>query len=66
MSCFMRNPQRVFSAEELMEKIWGWDSAAEINVVWTNIAYLRRKLEHLRANVQIQSLRGAGYRIIEV
>lgn len=66
MSCFMRNPQRVFSAEELMEKIWGWDGAAEINVVWTNIAYLRRKLEHLRANVQIQSLRGAGYRIIEV
>ena len=66
MSCFMRNPQRVFSAEELMEKIWGWECAAEINVVWTNIAYLRRKLEHLRANVQIQSLRGAGYRIIEV
>lgn len=66
MSCFMRNPQRVFSAEELMEKVWGWDSAAEINVVWTNIAYLRRKLEHLHANVQIQSLRGAGYRIIEV
>lgn len=65
MSCFMRNPQRVFSAEELMEKIWGWESTAEINVIWTNIAYLRRKLEQLQANVQIQSLRGAGYRIIE-
>lgn len=65
MSCFMRNPQRVFSADELMEKIWGWDSRAEINVIWTNIAYLRRKLEQIKANVQIQSLRGAGYRIIE-
>lgn len=65
MSCFMRNPQRVFSAEELMEKIWGWESTAEINVIWTNIAYLRRKLEQLQANVQIQSLRGSGYRIIE-
>lgn len=65
MSCFMRNPLRVFSAEELMEKIWGWDSAAEINVIWTNIAYLRRKLEQLQASVQIQSLRGAGYRLIE-
>lgn len=65
MSCFMRNLSRVFSAEELMEKIWGWESAAEVNVVWTNITHLRRKMEQISANVQIQSLRGAGYRIIE-
>lgn len=65
MSCFMRNPSRVFSAEELMEKIWGWESAAEVNVVWTNITHLRRKMEQISANVQIQSLRGAGYRITE-
>lgn len=63
MSCFMRNPQRVFPAEELMEKIWGWDSATEINVIWTNIANLRRKLEQLQATVQIISLRRAGYRL---
>ena len=65
MSCFMRNPSRVFSAEELMEKIWGWESTAEVNVVWTNITHLRRKMEQISANVQIQSLRGAGYRITE-
>lgn len=63
MSCFLRSPQRVFSTDELMEKIWGWDSRAEINVIWTNITYLRRKLEQIGADVQIQSLRGAGYRI---
>lgn len=63
MSCFLRSPGRVFSADELMEKIWGWDSRAEINVIWTNITYLRRKLEQIGADVQIQSLRGAGYRI---
>ena len=66
MSCFMRNPSRVFSAEELMEKIWGWESTAEINVVWTNITHLRRKMEQVNANVQIQTLRGAGYRISEI
>lgn len=63
MSCFLRSPGRVFSADELMEKIWGWDSRAEINVIWTNITYLRRKMEQIGADVQIQSLRGAGYRI---
>lgn len=65
MSCFLRNPGRVFSADVLMEKIWGWDSRAEINVLWTNIAYLRRKLEQIGADVRIQSLRGAGYRITQ-
>ena len=65
MSCFMRNPMRVFSVDELMEKIWGWESAAEVNVIWTNIAYLRRKLAQIGSNVKIQSLRGSGYRIIE-
>ena len=65
ISCFMRNPSRVFSADELMSKVWGWDYQVDINVVWTNITYIRRKLEQLGANVQIQSLRGSGYRIVE-
>lgn len=65
MSCLMRNPNRVFSADELMTKIWGWDYQTDMNVFWTNITYLRRKLEQLHANVQIQSLRGSGYRIVE-
>ena len=66
MSCLMRNPTRVFSADELMTKIWGWDYQTDMNVFWTNITFLRRKLEQLHANVQIQSLRGSGYRIVEV
>lgn len=65
MSCLMRNPLRVFSADELMAKTWGWDYQTDTNVFWTNITYLRRKLEQLQANVQIQSLRGSGYRIVE-
>jgi len=44
-----------------MEKIWGYDSEAEINVVWVYISYLRKKLTALDANVQIKATRNAGY-----
>ena len=63
MELFMRNPHTVFSTENIMEKLWGWDSDAEINVVWTNIAYLRRKLRECGADISIHSIRGAGYRL---
>ena len=61
MEYLMRNPKRIFSTQELMERICGWNSEAEINVVWTNIAYLRRKLRELNATAEIHSVRGAGY-----
>lgn len=61
LELLMCNPQNVFSSEQLMERIWGWESTAEINVVWTNIAYLRRKLRDLHATVAIRSVRGVGY-----
>lgn len=65
MSCLMRNPQHIFSAEELMEKVWGWEADAETNVIWTYITYLRRKMEHLNANVQITSIRSVGYHLAQ-
>lgn len=42
MELFLRNPRQVFSAERIMERIWGWDNEAEINVVWVNISNLRK------------------------
>lgn len=66
MEFFIRNPKQVFSTDELMQRIWGWSSRAEINVVWTNISYLRRKLASLGANVEIRSIRGAGYCIEQI
>ena len=58
---FMANPEMVLSTEQLMEKVWGYDSEAEINVVWAYISYLRKKLTALGANVQIKASRNAGY-----
>ena len=44
-----------------MEKIWGFDSDSDIGVVWVYVAYLRKKLAAVKANVGIKSLRNAGY-----
>ena len=61
MELFMENPKHVFSAQQLMDKIWGWDSDAEINVVWVNISQLRKKLSELGSETEIKVYRGTGY-----
>ena len=55
MEYLMVNPHRVLSTDMLMEKIWGFDNEAEINVVWVYISYLRKKLNALGADIQIKS-----------
>lgn len=61
----MVNPKQLISTERFMEKIWGYDSEAEINVVWVYISYLRKKLEALNADIQIKATRSAGYSLEE-
>ena len=65
MELFMRNRGRVFSTEYLMDKVWGLDSEAEIDVVWTYIGFLRKKLRQLDADIEIKTIRGAGYALEE-
>ena len=57
----MSNPRRIFSTDHMMEKIWGNDSDAGMDVVWTYIGFLRKKLRELDADVEIKTIRGAGY-----
>ena len=61
MELFVLHPKHVFSTDHLMEKIWGCDSDSDIDVVWTHIGYVRKKLRELNANVEIKTIRGAGY-----
>lgn len=65
MEMLMMNPKNLISSERFMEKIWGYDSEAEINVVWVYISYLRKKLAALHANIQIKAIRNAGYTLEE-
>ena len=57
----MRNPHMLISTEKFMEKIWGFDSDAEISVVWVYISYIRKKLSAVGSKVAIRAARGAGY-----
>ena len=61
MELMMSNPRTLISTERFMEKIWGYDTDTEINVVWVYISYLRKKLLSLEANIQIRATRNAGY-----
>ena len=65
MELFMSNPRNLISTERMMEKIWGYETDAEINVVWVYISYLRKKLTTLDANIHIKSSRNAGYSLEE-
>ena len=61
---FMMNSNQVLSTDLIMEKVWGLDSEAEINVVWVNISSLRKKLATIEADVTIKSARGLGYQLV--
>ena len=64
MEYFMMNSNQVLSTDLIMEKVWGLDSEAEINVVWVNISSLRKKLATIEADVTIKSARGLGYQLV--
>jgi len=61
MEMLLANPHQLIPTERFMEKIWGYDNEAEINVVWVYISYLRKKLTSLNADIQIRMTRNAGY-----
>ncbi|PKM73166.1 MAG: DNA-binding response regulator [Firmicutes bacterium HGW-Firmicutes-16] len=65
MEMLMANPKILISTDRFMEKIWGYDSEAEINVVWVYISYLRKKLSAINASAIIKASRGSGYSLEE-
>ena len=61
MELLMRNGAQVVTKEQLLIKVWGYDSQAEDNNVEVYISFLRRKLTHLHSQVKIKTLRMLGY-----
>lgn len=61
MEMMMLKPGNLISTERFMDKIWGYDSESELNVVWAYISYLRRKLLNLSSKVIIKAVRNLGY-----
>lgn len=61
MELMMTNPKVVISTERFMDRVWGFDSDSEMNVVWAYVSYLRKKLQTLGSRVELTALRGRGY-----
>ena len=61
MEMLMRNPRMLISTEHFMDRVWGYDSEAELNTVWVYISMLRKKLKAIDADIEIKAQRGAGY-----
>ena len=61
MEMLMSNEGSVISAEKFMDKIWGFDSEADISVVWVYISNLRKKLVTLNSDMEIKAIRNQGY-----
>lgn len=57
--------QAITSKEQIIEKLWGFDSEVEYNNVEVYISFLRKKLTFLNSAVRINTIRGVGY-VLEV
>ena len=66
MELLMLNRGIFLSTEDLLTKIWGYDTEAEIGVVWVYISYLRKRLAAMGANIELRAKRGVGYRLEEI
>jgi len=56
----MRNPRRVLSKAQILDRVWNYDFGGQANVVELYISYLRKKIDAGRAPM-IHTMRGAGY-----
>ena len=61
MEMFLSAPETIISVDRLFERIWGYESDTETNVVWVNISTLRKKLTSLGADICIKAMRNQGY-----
>ncbi len=61
---FLRNPRRVLTREQILERVWGFDTEVGGGVLDVYISYLRRKLEAFGPRL-IQTMRGFGYQLDE-
>ncbi|MEV0466051.1 response regulator transcription factor [Nocardia tengchongensis] len=57
---FMRNPKRVLSKAQILDRVWSYDFGGRSNIVELYVSYLRKKIDSNREPM-IHTLRGAGY-----
>ncbi|MCI9304405.1 response regulator transcription factor [Clostridium sp.] len=63
--CFIQRPKMIVTKDELISKIWGYDSDAEYNNIEVYISFLRKKLKYIESISNITTIRGVGYKLQE-
>lgn len=63
--CFMQRPKTIVTKDELISKIWGYDSDAEYNNIEVYISFFRKKLGYVASTTNITTVRGVGYKLEE-
>ncbi len=61
----MEHPQFIATRDDMITKIWGFDSELESNNIEVYISFIRKKLAHIKSNVNIVTVRGVGYKLEE-
>lgn len=61
MELLISNSGIYLSTEDILTKVWGYETEADIGIVWVYISYLRKRLTSLKANVEIRAKRNIGY-----
>lgn len=63
METLMLHQGIYLSSEDILVKVWGYETEAELGSVWVYISYLRKRLQELSAKTIIQAKRNVGYRL---
>jgi len=63
MEVLLINKEQIVEKDVLTDKIWGYDSDAEYNSVEVYVSFLRKKIDLLKSNVKISTVRGIGYKL---
>jgi len=66
LEILMENMGQIITTDSFMDRVWGWDSEVEVNVVWVTISNLRKKFTALKAPLSIRAVRGVGYILEEL
>ncbi len=61
LELLLRNAGQVLTKEQILERVWGFDSEVEMNAIEIYIYYVRKKLNALNSSLSISTIRGIGY-----
>ena len=66
MELLMLNKGIYLSTEDILVKVWGYESDAESGAVWVYISYVRKRLAAIGADIEIRAKRSVGYTLAKI